>query len=102
MCIRDRFYTNDVDENGNYIKEITENNKDAKAIPLKKHAEPNVTGDVYKRQQKETFETVTVRCSFYCTSADIGFCTSGYFCTPSEGGNSILTGGRIRIPSMVI
>ena len=32
--------------------------------------------------QKETFETVTVRCSFYCTSADIGFCTSGYFLYP--------------------
>ena len=40
--------------------------------------------------QKETFETVTVRCSFYCTGADIGFCTSGYFCTPCHGWQSII------------
>ena len=27
---------------------------------------------------------------FYCTSADIGFCTSGYFCTPCHGWQSII------------
>ena len=45
--------------------------------------------------QKETFETVTVRCSFYCTSADIGFCTSGYFCTPCHGWQSIIAAQQI-------
>lgn len=45
--------------------------------------------------QKETFETVTVRCSFYCTSADIGFCTSGYFCTPCHDGNQLLAAQQI-------
>ena len=38
-----QFYTNDKDENGNYIKEITENSSDAHAIPFR-NAEPNVTG----------------------------------------------------------
>lgn len=39
-----QFYTNTLDKNGNYVKEITENNKDAHAIPIDKHAEPNITG----------------------------------------------------------
>lgn len=39
-----QFYTNDLDENGNYKKEITEVIKDANAIVLDKHAEPNVIG----------------------------------------------------------
>lgn len=39
-----QFYTNDVDENGNYIKEITEKSSEAHAIVLDKHAEPNVVG----------------------------------------------------------
>lgn len=39
-----QFYTNDVDENGNYIKEITEDPSKAKAVPLDKHKEPNVVG----------------------------------------------------------
>ena len=51
-----QFYTNDVDENGNYIKEITENNKDAKAIPLKKHAEPNVTGGLSNTLRYKWFD----------------------------------------------
>lgn len=37
------FYTNEKDENGNYIKEITENADKANRIPYK-HAEPVVTG----------------------------------------------------------
>lgn len=39
-----QFYTNDVDENGNYIKNITEKSSEAHAIALKKHAEPNIIG----------------------------------------------------------
>lgn len=39
-----QFYTNDVDENGNLIKEITEKGSEAKAIVLDKHAEPKVLG----------------------------------------------------------
>lgn len=39
-----QFYTNDLDENGNYKKEITEVIKEANAIVLDKHAEPNVIG----------------------------------------------------------
>lgn len=39
-----QFYTNDMDENGNYIKEITEDAAEAHAIALDKHAEPAVVG----------------------------------------------------------
>lgn len=39
-----QFYTNDLDEKGNYIKEITEDNTEANAIMLDKHAEPKLTG----------------------------------------------------------
>ena len=39
-----QFYTNDLDENGNYIKEITEDSSEANAIALDKHAEPTVIG----------------------------------------------------------
>lgn len=38
-----QFYTNDVDENGNYVKEITERSSEAHAIPFR-HAEPTATG----------------------------------------------------------
>ena len=38
-----QFYTNDVDENGNYIKDVTEDSSEAHAIPYK-HAEPTATG----------------------------------------------------------
>ncbi len=37
------FYTNKKDENGNYIKEITENADNAQRIPYK-HADPTITG----------------------------------------------------------
>lgn len=39
-----QFYTNDLDEKGNYIKDITENDTEANAIMLDKHAEPTLTG----------------------------------------------------------
>ena len=39
-----QFYTNDLDEKGNYIKDITENDTEANAIMLDKHAEPKLTG----------------------------------------------------------
>lgn len=37
------FYTNDLDENGNYIKQTTEDSKKAQYIPYK-HAEPTLNG----------------------------------------------------------
>ncbi len=39
-----QFYTNDIDEQGNYIKEITEKYNEANAIVLDRHAEPDVIG----------------------------------------------------------
>ncbi len=39
-----QFYTNERDEKGNYIKDITENDTEANAIMLDKHAEPKLTG----------------------------------------------------------
>ena len=39
-----QFYTNERDEKGNYIKDITENDTEANAILLDKHAEPKLTG----------------------------------------------------------
>ena len=39
-----QFYTNERDEKGNYIKDITENDTEANAIMLDKHAEPTLTG----------------------------------------------------------
>ena len=39
-----QFYTNDIDENGHYVKEITEKYSEANAIVLDKHAEPTVIG----------------------------------------------------------
>ena len=39
-----QFYTNDKDANGNYVKEITEDDTKANAILLDKHAEPVLTG----------------------------------------------------------
>ncbi|MDR0895793.1 MAG: TonB-dependent receptor [Prevotellaceae bacterium] len=39
-----QFYTNTEDENGRYVKEITEKTADAHAIPIDKHAEPTVIG----------------------------------------------------------
>lgn len=38
-----QFYTNEKDDNGNYIKEVTEDVKQANYIPMK-HAEPSITG----------------------------------------------------------
>ena len=39
-----QFYTNDTDENGNYVKEITESPSKANRIPWAKNAEPDVVG----------------------------------------------------------
>ena len=39
-----QFYTNDLDANGHYVKEITEKYSEAHAIALDKHAEPTVIG----------------------------------------------------------
>lgn len=51
-----QFYTNDVDENGNYIKEITETINDAHAIVLDKHAEPNVIGGLSNTLRYKWFD----------------------------------------------
>lgn len=51
-----QFYTNTKDEHGNYVKEITEKTKDAKAIPLDKHAEPNVTGGLSNTLRYKWFD----------------------------------------------
>ena len=39
-----QFYTNDLDKDGNYIKDITEDPSEANRIPYSKNAEPDVVG----------------------------------------------------------
>ena len=51
-----QFYTNDVDENGNYIKDITEEIKEAHAIVLDKHAEPNAIGGLSNTLRYKWFD----------------------------------------------
>ena len=51
-----QFYTNDIDENGNYIKEITEKSSEAHAIVLDKHAEPNVVGGLTNTLRYKWFD----------------------------------------------
>ena len=51
-----QFYTNTQDADGNYVKDITEKSGDAKAIPLKKHAEPNVTGGLSNTLRYKWFD----------------------------------------------
>ena len=51
-----QFYTNDVDENGNYIKDITEEINKAHAIVLDKHAEPNAIGGLSNTLRYKWFE----------------------------------------------
>lgn len=51
-----QFYTNDVDENGNYKKEITEVIDEAHAIVLDKHAEPNVIGGLSNTLKYKWFD----------------------------------------------
>jgi TonB-linked SusC/RagA family outer membrane protein len=51
-----QFYTNDLDENGNYIKEITEKYSEANAIVLDKHAEPNVIGGLSNTLRYKWFD----------------------------------------------
>ncbi len=50
-----QFYTNDLDENGNYIKEITENADEANRIAYK-HAEPSVTGGLSNTLRYKWFD----------------------------------------------
>ncbi len=50
-----QFYTNELDENGNYIKEITENPDLAQRIPYK-HAEPVVTGGLSNTLRYKWFD----------------------------------------------
>ena len=51
-----QFYTNDLDENGNYIKEITEDPTKAHTIALDKHAEPTVTGGLSNSLRYKWFD----------------------------------------------
>jgi len=50
-----QFYTNDVDENGNYIKEKTFDPTECNRIPMK-HAEPNVTGGLVNSLRYKWFD----------------------------------------------
>jgi TonB-linked SusC/RagA family outer membrane protein len=50
-----QFYTNDLDENGNYIKEITEDPADANRIAMK-HAEPTLTGGLTNNLRYKWFD----------------------------------------------
>lgn len=50
-----QFYTNTLDENGNYIKEITESSSKAKEIPYK-HAEPTVNGGITNSLRYKWFD----------------------------------------------
>lgn len=51
-----QFYTNDVGENGNYIKDITEEINKAHAIVLDKHAEPNAIGGLSNTLRYKWFD----------------------------------------------
>ena len=50
-----QFYTNTLDENGNYVKDKTFNPSEANAIPMK-HAEPNVTGGLINTFRYKWFD----------------------------------------------
>ena len=51
-----QFYTNDLQEDGTYSKEITEKASEAKAIMLDKHAEPAVNGGLYNSIRYKWFD----------------------------------------------
>lgn len=51
-----QFYTNTLDKDGNYVKEITEKTKDAQAIALNKRAEPTVTGGLSNNLHYKWFD----------------------------------------------
>ncbi|MDR0658465.1 MAG: TonB-dependent receptor [Mediterranea sp.] len=60
-----QFYKNDVDENGNYNKEITEKNSEAKAIALDKHAEPTLIGGLSNSLTYKWFDlNILFSCQF--------------------------------------
>lgn len=63
-----QFYTNDLDENGHYIKEITEKPSKANRIPWAKNAEPDVVGGL----------TNTFRYRWFDLSFLIGYQFGGY------------------------
>lgn len=51
-----QFYTNDKDENGNYIKEITEDPSEAKYYVTDKHAEPAIIGGLTNTLRYKWFD----------------------------------------------
>ncbi|MDR0977291.1 MAG: TonB-dependent receptor [Prevotellaceae bacterium] len=51
-----QFYTNDTDEHGNLIKEVTEDNAKAKQIVVDKHAEPVVIGGLSNKFRIKWFD----------------------------------------------
>lgn len=63
-----QFYTNDLDKDGNYIKEITEDPSEANRIPWEKNAEPDVVGGL----------TNTFRYRWFDLSFLIGYQFGGY------------------------
>ena len=51
-----QFYTNTLDENGNYVKDITENSSEANAIVLDKQAEPKFVGGLSNNLRYKWFD----------------------------------------------
>ena len=59
-----QFYTNTLDANGNYVKDVTENPDEANRIPMK-HAEPTMTGGLSNTLRYKWFDlNFTISCQF--------------------------------------
>ena len=78
-----QFYTNDVDEKGNYVKEITENSADAHAIPFR-NAEPAVTGGL-----TNTFNYKWFDLSFMFSYQFGGYCYDNWSQKTEHGGEDL-------------
>lgn len=79
-----QFYTNDVDENGNYIKDITEDSSEANAIALDKHAEPNIIGGLTNSFRYKWFDL-----SFMFSYQFGGFSYDTWAQKTEHGGNDL-------------
>ena len=84
-----QFYTNDVDENGNYIKEITENVSEAHAIPYKQ-AEPTAIGGLTNAFNYKWFDL-----SFMFSYQFGGYSYDNWSIKTEHGGNDM----RANIPT---
>ena len=79
-----QFYTNDLDENGNYIKDITEDSSEANAIALDKHAEPNLIGGLTNTLRYKWFDL-----SFMFSYQFGGFSYDTWAQKTEHGGNDL-------------